>query len=436
MSHPTRMFSPPSASAKNTLHYAALSLLAACLPLGEGVALAALVLASAALVARRDELVWPALWEPPWVRWIVGGLGLFLLSGIGAWFWGPVGPEHPQRIELWFPMLAGLVTYASWGLLHDAQRRGIFNVLFIAIATACVVGLFQYFLQLDPVAVLKATHNRQAFVPLSDQLAAGGIFRHRLKMAHVLAIALCLPLALLSSQPQRIRSQPYLLLLVLLMLTTLILTFARAALLAVFVGALVTSVFTFRSRNAAIMGGTVIAVVLGVALFAPDALVLRAQNTLDQGLVGSRTPIWSVAWQQLVNHPFGIGLGNFRSMAALHAKQLPFEAMQLHAHNIFLTAGVESGWFGILGWLSFFGALLYAGLCASRSPTKSLAGRALFLCTSTALLLNLFHDAFWHKPVALTFFAIVGALAAEVRPIHAVEAQRSVLGGSNENASQ
>ncbi|MDB4470688.1 O-antigen ligase family protein [Deltaproteobacteria bacterium] len=96
-------------------------------------------------------------------------------------------------------------------------------------------------------------------------------------------------------------------------------------------------------------------------------LVFSGDLRLIDKAVSTRLPIWSVAADMFLDHPInGVGAKEFRYAYNEYADDGdPFanatgdDTGAMHAHNMILDVGCETGLFGLLGLLGFCGVLIF-----------------------------------------------------------------------------
>ena len=133
-----------------------------------------------------------------------------------------------------------------------------------------------------------------------------------------------------------------------------------------------------------------------------DAIV---QHTVA---VDPRTELWSFAKQEILRNPWqGIGFGTASFSVAY--EQWKSKGI-LHAHNVFLDAGIQMGVPGIVAMGVLFGAVLYQywRLYRSRNRLVQWLGAAGIAMVVAVVIRNM-TDEFFRRDLALLFWALVGA---------------------------
>ena len=386
---------------------------AAAVPLGEGLALAALAatgICTAVRVCREiPSLRWPSMT-------MVGGWALFWGSGLLAVAVGGEGWHHPGELGRWLPFLALPVVFVSVRVLPQLWLQRAVFAFCALLSLSCLFGLLQYLFNARPGEFWVRSADgivRQGRVPGNyDRSAAGGFFFHRLRLAHVVLVGLGIFFVRQVVAPTmgRIRRLGELGLTALLG-TALLLTFARAALVAFAISSF-ACLARCRWRLA-----RWICLVLGLALVAIpwvfDTAVQqrfsRHQQTTDLGV---RAFIWAQAAHIIADHPLGVGLGNYPTVVSRYYDGAdPTFNVRAYPHNVVLAALAETGPFGTAGLLVGWSALIL--LCAralrrERTWRACAGGVGLFVAVAYAVV-GMTHDVFYHNAVALAFAATEGA---------------------------
>jgi len=145
------------------------------------------------------------------------------------------------------------------------------------------------------------------------------------------------------------------------MLLALLLSRSRAGIIGAFIGFL-TFIFLSRSSNKRlplgfwIMSGTIVSLILLYGLkIGFDPIInrfLRIGQQLGEG--DSRLDIWRDSLVILKDHPFGIGLGNFKQLYPVYNVSRISDIRFLYAHNDYLQLLIEAGIPGFLALTSGF----------------------------------------------------------------------------------
>lgn len=124
--------------------------------------------------------------------------------------------------------------------------------------------------------------------------------------------------------------------------------------------------------------------------------------------VDPRTELWSFAIQEIMRSPWqGIGFGA-ASFGIAHG-QWKSKGI-LHAHNVFLDAGVQMGVLGIVAMMVLFGAVLYQYWRLYRSGNRLVQWLgACGIAMVVAVVIRNMTDEFFRRDLALLFWALVGA---------------------------
>ena len=395
----------------------ALLALAAAVPLGEGLALVALALL-AGLTASRWRALRPVRLAQTPLPAVGLGLGVWAGAGALALASGSQGWLRPAELGRWVPLLLlPLLPLAATGLSRCSLRRAAGAFVGASLLMA-ILGLAQvaFNLQLQELWGRGDLANvSQSMMPHDgSRSVAGGLFRHRLKLAHLLVLAAlglqARQLWLLLPRRQRVAE----LLALAVIWAALAATYARGALFSL---VLVGLMQTFGAATAAAAGrrraarALILAVPLGLALLAQPSVRARLVSSGSAEARAVRGLVWSRAVALAVDHPLGLGLGNYpQAVGAYYDAVEPSFDVRTYPHSLYMAALVETGPVGLLGFVAAWMAL---ALAWARRPgavaATGLGGVAMLGC------LGLTHDVLYHVPVALGFMGLLGwALAWEV----------------------
>ena len=132
-----------------------------------------------------------------------------------------------------------------------------------------------------------------------------------------------------------------------------------------------------------------------------------------------RLILWTVAWQELKAHPFGVGTSNLDAALTARLKNLGQRELaekEMNPHNQYLQTGVELGWPGILLLMAIIGSSVYLAL-------KNRSGLLLLLVTSLAF--HCLFESMLQRQSGIVFFTfwicIVAIVAVEERKMHRLE---------------
>lgn len=388
----------------------------AALAVGEGVSFIALGTLSLALVANREKVRWRALVEGHAGR-VIAGFGLWLCAGLLALALGGEGWQEPTELGRVGPFLAIAVVVLCGTCVERKWLRLAATAFVCSLGVACLFALAQYFLDVRPgesISRVASTIATQGRVPGHfERSVAGGFYFHRLKMAHALLVGIG-GLAVrqaLTELPWRRRALEVCLLC--LFGVTLLLTFARTALAASLVAALVSVLIA--SRRARVAGAAV--VLMGaLALVAVPGLRAKAAGLTQHPSLASRTLIWSQGVRVIADHPFGVGLGNYSRVVSRYYDTLePSFIIRTYPHSLVLHAWAETGPFGLAGFVAAFAALALASVLyqkrARTGPLRAVGCFGVFVVVAFWLV-GFTHDVLYHNAVALVFCSTVGWLLA------------------------
>ena len=394
-------------------------LLGAMLPVGEGPAYAA---GGVLLLLLLWNHSWRLFRGHPCLKWVGLGFGLWILAGCLAFVLGGEGWLRPKELGRIAPFIMLPVVFAAVTRVELVWVKRAVQAFVISLILSCAFALLQYFSDLNTHTgfmewIGTVSSRTQLRAPgQGERLVAGGVYFHRLKMAHVLLLGLVLlaarqVFALLSTRQRVLEGA-----IATLFLTVLFLTYTRAAILGLGVGC--AAGIWFASRRWKFLFLLISLVAIGFA--SSDAHVRERLLSIGDGVASAeRSSIWSQAIVVISDYPTGVGLGNYpllidRYYRAMEgAEHFP----RTYAHNLLLSAWAETGPLGLIGYLWIW--VVFAMVCWRVLRAERLWWlerrwvAAAGLMGATAMwVVGLTHDVLYHKPVCLTFSAFMGVVLA------------------------
>ncbi len=395
-------------------------LVGAAIPVGEGLAFAALGAVLLLLVLRHREVRWGIV-ESEESRLVLVSLLAWLLFGLAALVLGGEGWQKPGELGRWSPYLAlPLALWSSTCLPRQVWRRAA--VAFVALlVVACLFALLQYTFNVRPGEALSrvdSTIATQGRIPGHfNATVAGGFYYHRLKMAHVLVLGIGVMFARQMFLGLSLRRRAIELAVLALFATTCVLTYSRGALLALLGGALACLPFASRRWRLTAVAGLVVACALA---FAHPAVRARIDSIGSAQASSVRALIWSQGARIIADHPLGVGLGNYPVIVGRYYDTAdPSFTVRTYPHNIWLAAWAETGPLGLaayaLAWAAF-ALLCIRHVRRADSEAQAAAAAGLFGIVGMAVI-GFTHDVLFHNAVALAFAGLCGwVLAVLVGP--------------------
>ena len=406
----------------------ALVVFAALLPLGEGACAA-----GGGIVAFFAARAWWGAGQGfgprraigvPWAaRWALsaqaGGAAVATSAalaspwGLRASALGALGPQLACALVWWAGSVAGprVLRRACAAFVGAACLAAAYG----ALCAARNAAPGEAWVRLDAVV------GAQGLVPGSARRVAAGFYFHRLKMAHLLVVALAPPVATLVGARAPWRRQLAACCAAGVLGLALLATYARGAVLAC---ALATAACLVLGRAPlrAWLRLTAVGAAVGLALWTwAPATLARAGSAHDPAAAAVRAVIWSQAVAIVHDAPFGVGLGNYRRVVgAYYDAAAPLtDSPRTAPHARLLHALAEGGVAGLACELAFWGTTFAAALAAARGGGRHTrqAGRAGLFAVVGLCGVGLTHDVFYHQAVAWVGYAAVGLLLASVAPL-------------------
>lgn len=410
---------------------AALIGFAAAIPLGEGLSLALL----GALVAMTLVIAIPKSLGSV-SRPIIQGLALWLASGLLAVLLSGEGWLKPGEIGRWAPFLAIVFVPASIRLLPRVYRRYAVMAFVLSMVIACLFALLSYGFNiryLEKLTRFDSSLASQGRVPGQyERTVAGGFYFHRLKMAHVLLVAMSYFVARLLYSIMPAKRRVLELLGFVLLSLTLLLTYTRAAFLGAAAGVAVCLIWAPRVWRWLAVGGAALAA--GIITLIPT-IRERLVSIGSSEASNIRALIWSQGVRVLADHPLGVGLGNYSIVIERYYDVVePAFNVRTYPHSVVLAAWAETGPVGMVAylvmWLGFISSCFVTLKRLSHMPlsqhedTRIAAAAGLYGATALWVV-GLTHDVLFHNAVALAFAALLGVVLSYLDDFAAASALAS-----------
>jgi len=280
---------------------------------------------------------------------------LFAAANVAAAVFSPYGSAAERGASVLELLRYIIFFYACLYLLRDdARRRAVPAVLFPVAVFVAGADLF-YHWERGMRFIIDQGY------PFWDGKNALGLFM-------VLSMALCAPGLSFRRPLRRAAAAAGLAMLFL----CAVYSYSRAAWLALG-GAAVAFAFC-RSLKIVLLLGVALLILLPLPRQRIVRRIVRTGGAFDNN-AALRFDVWRTAWGVLREYPLhGVGPGQFRTVARMRAgaprgrltraEKSKFRHLD-HAHNLFLQAGAEAGWFGI-------GALLWGCVAAAAAVRRSL----------------------------------------------------------------
>lgn len=395
----------------------------ALIPVGEGAALTVLALLALLAIIQWRDLDFSALGQGA-VRNVLVCLGLWFLVGILMLWLGGEGWQKPSELGRWTGLLAIPLVFVWSRKLEYKWLQYAVTAFVLVLFFGAVFGMLQYFFNARPgehffrAALSNATQNTVPGRP--ERTVAGGFFFHRLKMAHVGVLGMGILVARQLFFHMGIRRRMLELVVLTSVVAAVLLTYTRGAVLGMLAGVAASIWFASRRVRLVSLAGVVLAIAL--ALTSPS---VRDRIASIQGQQASsvRALIWSQAVEVLLDHPLGIGLGNYPKVIGRYYDAVePSFSVRTYPHSVLLAALVETGPLGMACYVAafvFLGLLCMRLLRDSNAPPwqKTNAGAGLF-ALAAFWTIGLSHDVLFHQPVSLAFAALLGfVLSALHEPV-------------------
>jgi O-antigen ligase len=156
----------------------------------------------------------------------------------------------------------------------------------------------------------------------------------------------------------------------------------------------------------------VIAACLFIAVFF-QALSERIAGD-DNGSVEGRLPLIEISKSMIAENPLGVGGNNWDRVAERHAARARFRGEWYYfVHNKYLLLWAETGWLGLLAYLTFLGSTLACGWRAFKQNDRILSPLALGLSAAFAgQMIHMSMDVFNGRPQIQLLWLVAAVIVA------------------------
>jgi hypothetical protein len=340
---------------------------------------------------------------PSWV--LAGGLALIvgsLLAAIGA---------HSRSLALegcldW--LCAIVILFVALSTLReraDASRRmvGVF------VGSAVIVVVFGFLQKAGIYAIVGEPFNTG--LPNS-------FFSYYTVYAGYVAVAATLATAeiLVALEEHRVARAWLFGAAVVFMIVGLVASTSRGGALALGTGWLLLVVFNM--RRAPVLGRLAFV----IAAFAVAALAVTPHSTIltlehrfaqSNGLLGedkTRFAVQKAGEQALVNHPFGLGFGNFPYYVSSFVRNSHVHQPFFHAQETSVQVGLDSGWLGLAGFLTLVGGALVLVLKRAGGGTSAVRASGFAAALGGFMAQGLYDYVLWDLAFLVVFMALLWGL--------------------------
>lgn len=310
---------------------------------------------------------WPALareFDWPLRLWMLA----CLLSALLTW---NSNPNFDRRLFFLFALVSPLMAF--WLRQLGAQRsQRVHQALSVVIAVFVVQGLLAIaqFKGIQPMRWLYPDIQLRVAPYAKDSYLALGTFHNRFTLAFMGLVPLTW--AVLTVFEEKAIKQRILYTVGLGMaLLAVALTYARSALLGWFIVSfvlLIVAHFSWRT-----LASLAVAIVLiALVAFSLPSFKTKMQTSFSVHANWDRLFIWSRAMEMRADHPyFGIGYHAYRKIVPTYYDKytLPYPVSRKEAHNAFLTAWVEQGYWGLFLFIFLWAEVFARGFLALKTHT-------------------------------------------------------------------
>jgi O-antigen ligase len=277
-------------------------------------------------------------------------IGLYLLAA--AWSPAPFKAFKSIVQNEWVIITLPFLFLA---LKNSASRKSVVFAFIISASLAGVYGIIQFF---DGVEYFRGKQLAQ----MGEYFRATGGFGFYLTFAGNQLLAFGVAAGVLMCAKLSLREKQWLAVGLLVILLSILATFARSTWLAVGVMMVLAMLQLPKRYRLPVLLGFVTVALLAIVLV-PEVR-LRLFSLFDAGQNETRVNLWLTSLKMIAAHPFwGIGPGFFRDVFDAYKVEGFYDTIA-HAHNDYLNLAANAGILTLLGWLAIWGEWFAAAIRA------------------------------------------------------------------------
>jgi O-antigen ligase len=279
-------------------------------------------------------------------------VGLYLLAAV----WSPA-PLKALKSIVQNEWILLTLPFLFLALKNAASRKSVVIAFIVSASLAGVYGIIQFF---DGVEYFRGKQLAQ----MGAYYRATGGFGFYLTFAGNQLLAFGVTVGVLMCAKLSAREKQWLAVGGILILLSILATFARSTWLAVGVMMVLAMLQLPKRYRLPVFLGFVTTALLAIALI-PEVR-LRLLSLFDAGQNETRVNLWLTSLKMIAAHPLlGIGPGFFRDVFDAYKVEGFYDTIA-HAHNDYLNLAANAGILTLLGWLAIWGEWFAAAIRAIR----------------------------------------------------------------------
>ncbi len=155
-----------------------------------------------------------------------------------------------------------------------------------------------------------------------------------------------------------------------------------------------------------------LALIFVILVFLTPGIKQRLLFSFGPAGDADRLEVWKGTWQMIMENPFlGKGIGTYM---IYFSNYMPERIIVQYAHNCYLQIWAETGFFSLLSFLLFIGAVIYRGIMAFKKSSDPIVLG--LVCGIFGFLVHSFFDTqFYSLQLATLFWLSAGLLVAQSR---------------------
>lgn len=274
-------------------------------------------------------------------------IGLYLAVRLLSAFFSPQ-PLRSITSIIQNDWVAMVILIPMTATLSSKTLRKVIHVLIFSASLAAVYGIVQWFSGID-------LFRDRTLPAMGNYYRSTGGYNFYLTFAgNQLMVLAVVAAGILMGLKQQLPGLKYLIPGAVLILLSIMATFARSTWLALIVVAAVLTLMVDRRWFLGALAG-ILAVGIIASLISPE-IATRLSSIADIGQNENRLNLWHTSWRMISDFPLlGIGPDLFNDLFPQYRVPGYYDAYG-HAHNDYINVAVNSGFLGLLSWILLWGA--------------------------------------------------------------------------------
>lgn len=251
----------------------------------------------------------------------------------------------PSMTKLLVYIIAFLFLFLTTNLIDSKAK--FYYLIVVLIISATIVGLYGVYQYKAGVELKESWVDKELNPDIQTRVIS--TFDNPNVLAEYLILTIPITFALLWNANSIFKKLLFLLSAAIQGLCIL-LTFSRGGWLGIFLAMLIFAIFVDRRLFLLYIAGGV-----GLIALSPKAIMTRISTigNMEDSSISYRFPLWKATIDMIKDYWInGVGLG-LNAFKAVYPRYMRQGIVAVHSHNIFLQMFVESGIFGIIGFIAF-----------------------------------------------------------------------------------